>query len=55
MSFLAPQPRPTPPTGSILDMSQKQPPKPRDARRAEALKRNIARRKAAAKQPKPKG
>jgi hypothetical protein len=34
---------------------KKPPPNPRDARLAEALKRNIQRRKAAKKPPKPKG
>jgi hypothetical protein len=34
---------------------QKPPPKPRDARLAKALKRNIQRRKAAQKPAKPKG
>jgi hypothetical protein len=43
-------------TGLAHAMSAKKPPpNPRDARLAEALKRNIQRRKAAKKPPKPKG
>jgi len=38
--------------GSNLDMQNKPPPKPREKRLAEALKRNIGRRKAAQTPPK---